>query len=188
MGKRTHALWGWRIAHVAVCAALLWGCGGEPDMQAEGGLDGSGATISYDAARAHPDRPCSLIAARDAQALTGRPYFDTLAKNLVEGARIRCALAVGEGAMQGLVQLDIVLPDAFAAGEAVLQRFCRPGAGQPPTLARPACLTTEGGYAGLIGERVYLAAVRREPGRINQALSLRLLDLVTPRAQALPKT
>lgn len=193
MGKRASRKRGRIVAAglalcVASCLALAAACGGETAEEPSLALENFGPLIDYDPARASLERPCSLIAARDAQALTGRPYLDTLAMNLQEGGRIRCALAVGDGAMQGVVQLDIFSGDAFVDAEAVLHRQCQPGSVQPPTIAAPACVTQEGAYAGLIGDLVFVAAVRREPGRINQALSLRLLDLVTMRAKPLSES
>jgi hypothetical protein len=143
--------------------------------------------LHFDPTRAELDRPCSLIAIRDVEWLTGKPYFDTLAANRTDGARTRCTMAVGEGAVQNAVQIDVHQADSLQPAEALFAAQCRTtdAAPPPPTVTIPACLTLEGAYAAHLGDRVVVASVRRDPAFVNQALSLRLLNLVTSRAAAL---
>lgn len=164
-------------------ALLLTACSGpsapepEPDPRRD--------MIEFDVAKADLDRPCTLVSIKDAQSLTGRPFFDAVALNRVEGHRTRCGLAMGEGGMNGVVQVDLHLGDAHRSSEAIYTSLCRSGSAQPPVLAKTACITADNAYAARVGDWVVVALVRRDPGQINQALSLRLLNVVTPRIEAL---
>jgi hypothetical protein len=141
--------------------------------------------VEFELARAVLDKPCTLISIRDAQALTGRPFYETIGQNRVEGGRTRCTMAVGEGGVNGVIQLDIYFADQWVKPEVLFEEQCQKGHAKPPTLAKTACVTPDGAYAALMGDAVIVALVRRDPGQANKALSLRLLDLVSPRVEAL---
>lgn len=139
--------------------------------------------VTFDPATADLDRPCTLIAERDAEALLGKPFYDAIAMNRMDGARTRCALAVGGGGLMGVMQLDVYASDDKTAATARYGSLCRLDATAPPTAAPMACVTLDGGYAALLHDRVYVALVRSE-ALTNQALSLRLINLVAPRIDA----
>jgi hypothetical protein len=173
-----------RIVTCATIAMALAACAPEPTAD-EQSRPAAEPAIEYNAQAADLDLPCSLITRRDAEWLTGRPFHDTLAINRVDGERVRCIHAVGEGGVQGAVQVDVYRGDDLRPVSEIFARQCRPDAGRAPSVAQEACVTLEGAYAAVMGERVFVVAARRDPTTVNQALSLRLLNLVSGRALAL---
>jgi hypothetical protein len=98
-------------------------------------------------------------------------------------------MAVGEGGVQFALQIDVYRATNLQPASILLSEQCREAsAAPPPTVLQPACLTLEGAYAAQWADRVIVASVRREPAAVHQALSLRLLNVIAPRIQALPNT
>lgn len=174
------------ILSAVLAFALCAGCGAPsaPDPVAtDAEVAPPRPPVDFDLAALDIERPCSLLSMRDAEHLTGRRFYDIVANNRVDADRVRCAFAVGEGGISGMVQLDIYYPSPTFVPEVFWRAQCRPGASAPPTRAAKACVTIDNAYAARLGDHVIVASVGREPGKIDQAVSLRFLNLITYRLQ-----
>lgn len=168
-------------AGCALFCLILAGCGGQPPAQQS---EVSAQANRFDPSAAYADRPCSILTPEDAVALTGRRYFETIARNEVLGDSVRCSIGVGEGGLSATVELHVLLPLDQPA--ALLRLACAPGAAQAP-LPAPACVTKSKGYAALAGQHVLIAEVSGVTGKTDQARSLRLAAMMLPRLAVLPE-
>jgi hypothetical protein len=161
---------------MVACLLALAGCGqaAPPHTAPEPATEAR----AYDPAAAFVDRPCSLLTPEDAVHITGKRYFDTLARNEVLGDGVRCAIGVGEGGLSATVELQVL--HAIDQPATILAGLCAPGALQAP-MAVPGCRTRTNAYAAIGADRVLIAKVSGVTGRADQARSLRLATKMAPR-------
>lgn len=165
----------------ALFCVLVAACGNQPPVEPSAPATD---TRRFDPAAAYADRPCTVLTAEDAVALTGRRYFETIARNEVLGDSVRCSIGVGEGGLSATVELHVLHPLGQPAE--LLRAACASGAAQAP-LPAPACITKAKSYAVVAGAHVMIAKVSGATGKTDQARSLRLASMMLPRLAILPQ-
>lgn len=151
----------------------------------------------FDPSKLDLDRPCTLVTADDAAAVAGQPFYRTVAADVVDGDEVRCSQGVGAYGLHGMVEADVLYPEAGTSAATAFDRRCRaPGQtveappavdpAAPPTPA-PApiqgrnCPLASGGHALLLTDRLVIVRVRLGAGEIDAAASQRLAVLVSSR-------
>jgi hypothetical protein len=153
----------------------------------------------FDPAKLDLDRPCTLVTADDAAAVANQPFYRTVAADVVEGEgeSVRCSQGVGAYGLHGMVEADILYPEAGTTAAVTFERQCRvprqtveapaavdPAAPPPPELAPIQgrhCPLAAGGHALLLSDRLVVVRVRLGAGEIDTAASHRLAVLVASR-------
>lgn len=123
----------WRAIALAL-AGLLAACGGKPAVQTRV-LDPT--PDAFSAANLDINRPCTLLTTNDAADIAGMPFYRTMAANLVDESRVRCAQGVGEHGLHGVVEIDMHMAADGAAARDMFNRTCRLQAGAPPPAPVP---------------------------------------------------
>lgn len=114
-----------RTARLLACSALallMAGCGGKPSV-VRSVRDPTPVTFSV--ANLDIDKPCTVLTTTDAADISGLPFYRTIAANLIEGERTRCAQGVGAFGLHGVVEVDMVRPLGELTARELFHRECR---------------------------------------------------------------
>ncbi|MDX2277807.1 MAG: hypothetical protein NW206_20330 [Hyphomonadaceae bacterium] len=80
---------------------------------------------TFSAANLDIDKPCTVLTSTDAADISGLPYYRTIAANLIDGERTRCAQGVGAFGLHGVVEVDMVRPLGEITARDLFDRECR---------------------------------------------------------------
>lgn len=168
-------------AFVVGALVLLAGCGRE-DAPAASTL--ASATAAARPSRLDPWRPCTLLSAQEAAALTGHPFFRIMSDNRMEGAVAQCAYGVGAGGLQGVVEVEIVHTLDGASPAALFAADCAPeegGARMPDAAYGARCASNSGAISANVQGLLLRTRVLGRWGEVDPARSDALADIVGPR-------